>query len=49
VNTAQKASMKWIKLKVSSQTVTLQKTREMLGPLRLHANFSNPRLQKQKT
>jgi hypothetical protein len=31
VNTAQNAAMKWIKLKVSSQTVTVQQTREMLG------------------
>jgi hypothetical protein len=41
-NTVQNAVMEWIKLKVSSRTVTLQQMREMLGTLRLHANFSNP-------
>jgi hypothetical protein len=42
VKTAQNAAIKWIKLKVSSQTVTLQKTREMLRTLRLLLIFRTP-------
>jgi hypothetical protein len=49
MNTAQTAAMKWTKLKVSSQIVTLHAINngDAVGKLRRHGNFSNPRLKKQ--